>query len=74
MAYGVCQKIVVSLSSKSSVADLNVAQNAISGSMAAFFAALALCPTELIKCKLQAMKEMRSIGQVADMGAATVHM
>lgn len=29
--------------------------------MAAFFSSFALCPTELIKCKLQAMREMSSI-------------
>lgn len=32
-------------------------QNAVSGSMAAIFAALVLCPTELIKCRLQVQRE-----------------
>lgn len=33
-------------------------ESAFSGSMAAIFAAAVLCPTELVKCKLQAQKEM----------------
>uniref|UniRef100_A0A8R1EFZ7 Mitochondrial carrier protein n=1 Tax=Caenorhabditis japonica TaxID=281687 RepID=A0A8R1EFZ7_CAEJA len=33
-------------------------QNAFSGSLAAVFAATVLCPTELVKCKLQAAREM----------------
>lgn len=32
-------------------------ENALSGSFAAIFAACALCPTELVKCKLQAARE-----------------
>ncbi|VDN32626.1 unnamed protein product [Gongylonema pulchrum] len=33
-------------------------ENAISGSLASVFAASVLCPTELVKCKLQAQREM----------------
>lgn len=38
-------------------------ENAVSGGMAAFFSSFALCPTELIKCRLQAMREMATRGQ-----------
>ena len=34
-------------------------ENAFSGSLAAVFAATVLCPTELVKCKLQAAREMK---------------
>lgn len=32
-------------------------ENAICGFIAAFFSAITLCPTELVKCKLQAFKD-----------------
>lgn len=62
--YGMCQKVVAFASGAQSVEVLNPLQNAISGSMAAFFAAFTLCPTELIKCRLQAMREMATKGQL----------
>ena len=34
-------------------------QNACAGFFAAFFSSLTLCPTELIKCKLQAIREVQ---------------
>ncbi|KAJ1114472.1 hypothetical protein NDU88_002709 [Pleurodeles waltl] len=40
-------------------------QNAAAGSFAAAFASLALCPTELVKCRLQAMHEMQISGNIA---------
>lgn len=58
MAYGLCQRVVASLSNAPDVTSLSVLQNATSGFCAAFFSSLVLCPTELIKCKLQAMHEM----------------
>ena len=36
----------------------NGLENAVCGSVAAFFSAITLCPTELIKCKLQALKDL----------------
>lgn len=33
-------------------------ENALAGSLASVFAAFVLCPTELIKCKLQAQREV----------------
>ena len=37
--------------------DLSVVHNGLSGFLAAFWSSLALCPTELVKCRLQAMRE-----------------
>lgn len=42
------------------VEDLTSIHNACAGFFAAFFSSLTLCPTELIKCKLQAMREVQS--------------
>jgi len=36
---------------------MGVLGNATSGFFAAFFSSLTLCPTELVKCKLQTMSE-----------------
>ncbi|CAL7937078.1 unnamed protein product [Xylocopa violacea] len=41
------------------VEDLTSIQNAWAGFFAAFFSSLTLCPTELIKCKLQATREVQ---------------
>jgi solute carrier family 25 ornithine transporter 2/15 len=35
--------------------------HAISGFFAGFFSSLTLCPTELVKCRLQAMRETTSL-------------
>ena len=42
------------------VEELTSIQNACAGFFAAFFSSLTLCPTELIKCKLQAMREVQN--------------
>ena len=36
---------------------MNPLANASAGFFAAFFASLILCPTELVKCRLQALQE-----------------
>lgn len=41
------------------VENLNSFGNACAGFFAAFFSSLTLCPTELIKCRLQAMREIK---------------
>ena len=64
MAYGVCQRITATIVGKRDVSELNPVQNALSGGAAAFFSSLVLCPTELIKCKLQAMEQMRETGKL----------
>lgn len=58
-AYGACQKLVAFVERKRSVAELTSLDNATAGFLAAFFSSFTLCPTELIKCKLQAMREVQ---------------
>ena len=57
MSYGLCQKAICTITSKKSISELSSFENALSGSSAAFFASLVLCPTELVKCKLQSARE-----------------
>jgi len=67
-AYGSCQKIVAQSTGVGRVEDLSIFANGVSGFLAAFWSSLALCPTELVKCRLQAMREsggpMTSAGQL----------
>ena len=53
MAYGCCQKVMLQFSHHHDVKDLSLLQNATAGGLAAFWSSLVLCPTELIKCRLQ---------------------
>ena len=46
---------------KQKVEDLNPLENASAGFLAAFFSSLTLCPTELVKCKLQALQETQFV-------------
>lgn len=57
-AYGACQSLYAKLRySSNNIESLGALDKAISGSGAAFFSSFTLCPTELIKCKLQAARE-----------------
>ncbi|KAL4001828.1 Mitochondrial carrier family protein [Acanthocheilonema viteae] len=56
-AYGYCRKVVAFCIGRSKLEDMTPVENALSGSLASVFAAMAICPTELVKCKLQAQKE-----------------
>ena len=58
VAYGQCQNMVAKLSGLKSSEELSPVGNAISGSCAAFFSAMWLCPTEHIKCQLQVRREL----------------
>lgn len=58
LAYGCCQRVVARISGKANVSQLNTLERACSGSSAAVFSSLVLCPTELIKCRLQALTEV----------------
>ncbi|CAL7937077.1 unnamed protein product [Xylocopa violacea] len=58
-AYGGCQKVISNILGVKKVEDLTSIQNAWAGFFAAFFSSLTLCPTELIKCKLQATREVQ---------------
>ena len=51
--YGVCQKLVAKLAGYDKVSELSTFQNGSAGFIAAFFSSLVLCPTELVKCRLQ---------------------
>ncbi|XP_070553131.1 mitochondrial ornithine transporter 1-like [Ptychodera flava] len=65
MSYGLCKTLVCKLSGHSSADDLSSLENAMAGSAAAFFSSLGLCPTELVKCRMQAMHEvLQSQGQM----------
>lgn len=58
-AYGYSKKFVSAITGRHGQ-DMTVIDKASSGFFAAFFSSFALCPTELIKCKLQAIKETNS--------------
>jgi len=60
-AYGLCQKVVAKVAGQENIAQLNPFHNACAGSLAAVFSSFTLCPTELIKCRLQAVREMQII-------------
>lgn len=53
VAYGECQNIIAKLRGFEDPDDMDPLGNALSGSSAAFFSAMVLCPTEHIKCQLQ---------------------
>lgn len=60
-----CQKFVAqTFENKTNVADISLLGNATAGFLAAFFSSFTLCPTELIKCKLQALHEMNQTERV----------
>ncbi|XP_069675092.1 mitochondrial ornithine transporter 1 isoform X2 [Periplaneta americana] len=58
-AYGTCQKAMMIITNKEKAEDLSALANASAGFCAAFFSSFTLCPTELIKCQLQAMREVQ---------------
>ncbi|XP_018619680.1 solute carrier family 25 member 15a [Scleropages formosus] len=65
MSYGFCQHAVRFVSRQSGESELSDLQKACAGSMASVFSSLVLCPTELVKCRLQAMREMEASGRIA---------
>ncbi|XP_006731544.1 mitochondrial ornithine transporter 2 [Leptonychotes weddellii] len=65
MCYGFCQELVRKVVGVDTQARLSDLQTAAAGSFASAFAALALCPTELVKCRLQTMYEMEMSGKIA---------
>ena len=56
--YGFCQNAITSLQGKQEASTLD---KALAGFAAAFFSSFTLCPTELVKCKLQALREQRHL-------------
>ncbi|KFO19354.1 mitochondrial ornithine transporter 2 [Fukomys damarensis] len=65
MCYGFCQQFVRRVAGLDTQTELSDLQTAAAGSLASGFAALALCPTELVKCRLQTMHEMKISGKIA---------
>ncbi|CAF0745396.1 unnamed protein product [Rotaria sordida] len=59
MAYGRCQSLICLLNNKNHHEQLTPLENMAAGSLAAIFASLALCPTELVKCRIQTMNDMQ---------------
>lgn len=67
LCYGRCQSVIQSVFKVTRAEDLSVFQKACAGSIAAFITSFALCPTELIKCKLQAQHQLNKLSGRADM-------
>ncbi|KAM6969847.1 solute carrier family 25 member 15b [Aplochiton taeniatus] len=65
MSYGFCQQVVRLMAGLESDVTLSDLQKACAGSVASIFSSLVLCPTELVKCRLQAMYEMEASGKIA---------
>ncbi|KAM9441157.1 solute carrier family 25 member 15b [Clarias gariepinus] len=60
MCYGFCQEMVRRVCGLDGNTALSDVQKACAGSAASFFSSFVLCPTELVKCRLQVMTEMAS--------------
>lgn len=56
--YGQCLTLVKKLVGKKDEKELSILNRAFAGSGAAVFSSFALCPTELVKCRLQAQHQM----------------
>ncbi|RVE63710.1 hypothetical protein OJAV_G00139030 [Oryzias javanicus] len=65
MSYGFCQQVIRFTAGLHKDAVLSDMQRASAGSVASIFSSLVLCPTELVKCRLQAMFEMEASGKIA---------
>ncbi|CAF1403524.1 unnamed protein product [Rotaria sp. Silwood1] len=59
MAYGQCQNLICLLNNKNNHEQLTSLENMAAGSLAAIFASLVLCPTELVKCRIQTMNDFQ---------------
>ncbi|XP_056140669.1 solute carrier family 25 member 15b [Lampris incognitus] len=66
MSYGFCQQVIRIAAGLHGDAVLSDFQKACAGSVASIFSSLVLCPTELVKCRLQAMYEMEASGKIAN--------
>lgn len=58
MSYGLCEELVRRLTGCSKTHDLTVWHHAAAGAMTGIVASFILCPLELLKCRLQAMKQV----------------
>ena len=57
-ALGKTQQVMAWLTGKHSVEALTLPEQAAAGSMASLCSGLVLCPTELVKCRLQAARQL----------------
>uniref|UniRef100_A0A1I8NHK2 Uncharacterized protein n=1 Tax=Musca domestica TaxID=7370 RepID=A0A1I8NHK2_MUSDO len=58
-AYGRCQSLVADYRNIQEVQQLSLMENAVAGSLLAIISTLVLCPCEVLKCKLQAIQEVK---------------
>lgn len=65
VALGFSKKIVGSITN-TDYKKLSNVQMACSGSIASIFSAMVVCPTELIKCRMQALTEMEAAGKIVN--------
>lgn len=56
--YGLCQQMVATITHAPDPKQMDTLSNAVAGCAASFFSSVVLCPTELVKIKLQAGREM----------------
>lgn len=56
--YGVCQRAVASITGAADAKQMDTLSNAVAGCAASFFSSVVLCPTELVKIKMQAGREL----------------
>ncbi|KYO39990.1 mitochondrial ornithine transporter 1 [Alligator mississippiensis] len=63
--YGFCQQLVRQLFGLGSVQELSDLHSALAGSFSSVFSSMVLCPTELVKCRMQALHEMKVTGRAA---------
>ncbi|CAF1358153.1 unnamed protein product [Adineta steineri] len=61
MAYGQCQNMIALVRNKTDKEQLTPLENMAAGSFAAVFSSFALCPVELIKCRIQTLNDMPMI-------------
>ncbi|CAF3620562.1 unnamed protein product [Rotaria sp. Silwood1] len=64
MAYGQCQNMMCFLRNKTDHEQLNPLENMAAGSFAAVFSSIALCPTELVKCRIQTLNEVQKMNSL----------
>ncbi|CAF1485329.1 unnamed protein product, partial [Adineta ricciae] len=65
MAYGQCQNFIAFLRNRPDNDQLTTVDNMAAGSLAAAFSSVALCPTELVKCRIQTLKEMQTMNSLS---------
>ncbi|XP_069468464.1 mitochondrial ornithine transporter 1-like [Ambystoma mexicanum] len=63
--YGFSQQLVTRLFDLKGASDLGDLQKATAGSISSIFSSVVLCPTELVKCRMQALHEMKLTGKAS---------